>query len=360
MKVPAARPEFGKMEALAVERVLATGMVTQGPEVERFEQEFSEIAVPGSQSVALNSGTSALHLALVALGVGPGDEVIVPAFTFAATANAVAFTGAKPVFADIDLASYCLDPEHVASLVTRRTRGVIPVHLYGHPADMSRLMPVCERFGLWILEDAAQAHLASWQNRPVGSFGVAGAFSFYPTKNMSACEGGMVTTLDSDLARSIRLLRNQGQERRYVNEIVGLNNRMTDIHAAVGRVQLQGLRKRTELRRRNAAFYSENLVGVVTPKEAEHARHVFNQYTIRVEATERNRLQSQLAERGIGTGIYYPTPVNDLAAYGIQADVPNTYQACQEVLSLPVYPSLSQDELDLVVESINELMRAGA
>ena len=223
-------------------RVLRSGRLVQGQEVAAFEEEFAAI-VGGRTCVAVNSGTSALHLGLLAAGIGPGDEVIVPSFTFAATANAVAMTGATPVFADIEPDTFCLDPDAVAAAVTSRTAAVIPVHLYGHPAPWDGLAGVAERHGLLLLEDAAQAHAASYDGIPVGALGDVAAFSFYATKNMTTGEGGMVVCQDEDVARRVRLLRNQGMEQRYRNEIAGLNNRMTDLAAAMGRVQLQAARR---------------------------------------------------------------------------------------------------------------------
>ena len=358
--IPAARPEIGAEEREAVDRVLRSGILAQGPEVAAFEQEFSAHAVDGLESIAVNSGTSAQHLVMVAIGIGPGDEVIVPSFTFAATANCVAFTGATPVFVDIDPVTFTVDPAAVEAAITPRTRGVMPVHLYGHPADMSALMSLCDRHGLWLVEDAAQAHLARWEGRAVGTWGIAATFSFYPTKNMTSGEGGMVTTSDDALARQVRLLRNQGQERRYENEIVGLNNRMTDVHAAIGRVQLGALASRTSRRQANALYYLQNLVGVATPTTDARAVHVFHQYTIRVPGHDRDRFAQELADRGVGSGVYYPTPVHRLPAYHLPMDLPETERAAREVLSLPVYPSLTEAERDHVVAAVNEVAAAGA
>ena len=279
--IPPARPVIGEAEIEAAVRVLRSGKVVQGPEVAAFEQEFSEL-VAGRHCVALNSGTSALHLTLMAMGVGPGDEVIVPSFSFAASANAVRLVGAEPIFADIDAGSFCLDPEAVAAAIGPRTVAIMPVHLYGHPAAMDRLMPLAERHGLAVVEDACQAHAAALNGQPVGTFGVAGCFSFYPTKNMHSLEGGMVTTADPELARTLRLLRNQGMEQRYANEIVGANMRMTDVAAAIGREQLKRLAEWTEQRRANAKFLDSRITGVITPPVADAARHVYHQYTVRV------------------------------------------------------------------------------
>ena len=359
--IPSARPEIGPEEQAAVQRVLQSGVLAQGPEVEAFEAEFSALAVSRRDCVAVNSGTSAQHLALVALGVGPGDEVIVPSFTFAATVNSVAFTGATPVFVDIDPLTFNINPALIEEAITSRTRGVMPVHLYGHPANMTHLMDVCERHGLWVVEDAAQAHLARWDGRMVGTFGIAATFSFYPTKNMTSGEGGMVVTGDESLRRSIRLLRNQGQERRYENEIVGLNNRMTDVHAAIGRVQLAALAERTSQRRDNAEFFNAYLSGVRVPQVDPRAMHVFHQYTIRVEDHDRDRFAKELAKRGVGSGVYYPTPVHRLPAFNYQeTELPETDLAASQVLSLPVYPSLSDDERHQIAAAVNEVAGAGS
>ena len=237
--IPPARPLIGEEEIDAVAAVMRTGMIAQGPQVAAFEEEFCAALVPGTRAVAVNSGTSALHLGLLAAGIGPGDEVIVPSFTFAATANSVAITGATPVFADIDPLTFTLSPAAVEAAITPRTRAIMPVHPYGHPAPMDALQEIADAHGLMVFEDAAQAHGASLHGRAVGSFGAFAAFSFYPTKNMTSGEGGMVTSSDPEIIRGVKLARNQGMETRYANEIVGLNNRMTDLHAAIGRVHVR-------------------------------------------------------------------------------------------------------------------------
>ncbi len=356
--IPAAQPLIGDGERAAVDAVLSSGMVAQGPAVAGFEADFAQI-VDGRECVAVNSGTSALHLALVALGVQRGDEVIVPSFTFAATANAVALAGATPVFADIEPGSFCLDPGAVEASITPRTTAIVPVHLYGHPAEMSALSAIAAARGLLILEDAAQAHAASWRGVPVGALGDAGAFSFYPTKNMTSGEGGMVTTASADVARMVRLLRNQGMEVRYENEVVGFNTRMTDIHAAIGRVQLRRLAGWTARRRQIAARYDAELTGVMTPPVAQGAVHVYHQYTVRVPS-DRDGFAAALAARGVGSGVYYPTPVHRLASFGIVFDLPETTRAAVEVLSLPVHPGLTDDDVEQVIEGVNAVAAAGA
>lgn len=357
--IPAARPLIGEEERRAVDRVLASGGLAQGPEVAALEQEFSVAAVSGVHCVAVNSGTSAQHLAMLAAGIGPGDEVLVPSFTFAATANSVALTGATPVFVDIDARTFCMSVAAARDAITERTKAIMPVHLYGHPADLPCFIDLCQEFGLVLIEDAAQAHLASVDGRPVGTWGLAGSFSFYPTKNMTSGEGGMVSTHDADLARTVRLLRNQGQERKYHNEIAGFNNRMTDIHAAIGRVQLAKLSDWTKRRQGNAAFFDESLRGVATPEVVPGAVHVYHQYTIRVVDMDRDAFSAELAERGVGTGIYYPVPNHRLPAFVRDLDLPETERAAREVLSLPVYPSLTESELVHIVESVNAVASAG-
>lgn len=357
--IPAAKPIVGDEERAAVDRVMRSGMLAQGPEVAAFEEEFSRTVVNGRPCVAVNSGTSGLHLSLLASGIGPGDEVIVPSFTFAATANSVALTGATPVFADIEPDYFCLDPEVVRAAITPKTAAVMPVHLYGHPAHMVQIQELCDRHGLLLLEDAAQAHAAALNAKPVGTWGAAASFSFYPTKNMTAGEGGMVVTSDADLARKVRLLRNQGQERRYENEVVGLNNRMTDVHAAIGRVQLSKLDGWTRTRQENAKQLDANLEGVVTPPVAPEATHVYHQYTIRIEGHDRDWFQQQLTERGVGTGVYYPIPNHRLPAFDRKLDLPVTETVARQCLSLPVHPSLTPDDLATVIDAVNTVARMG-
>ncbi|OKI45223.1 DegT/DnrJ/EryC1/StrS family aminotransferase [Micromonospora sp. CB01531] len=355
--IPPARPVIGEAEIEAAVRVLRSGLVVQGPEVKAFEEEFAEL-VAGRHCVAVNSGTSALQLTLMALGFGPGDKIIVPSFSFAASANAVRLVGAEPVFVDIEPGSFCVDPEAVAAAVTPRTVAIMPVHLYGHPAAMDRIMQIAERHGLAVVEDAAQAHGAALDGQPVGAFGTAGCFSFYPTKNMHSLEGGMITTADPELARTLRLLRNQGMEQRYANEIVGANMRMTDVAAAIGRVQLRQLPEWTEQRRANAKFLDTNITGMVTPPVADNAKHVYHQYTVRTQGN-RDAAQRRLTELGIGNAVYYPTPIHRLKPYLAEDgkpgpwDLPETERAAAEVISLPVHPALSAADLERIAEGAN-------
>jgi len=361
--IPPAKPIIGDEERAAVDRVMRSGMVAQGPEVAAFEQEFSAHFVPGRPSVAVNSGTAGLHLGLLAAGVGPGDEIIVPSFTFAATGNSVALTGATPVFVDIEPETFSLDPAAVAAAITPKTRGILPVHLYGHPARMRELEALATERGVALYEDAAQAHGAALDGRPVGSFGEFAMFSLYPTKNMTSGEGGMVTTATDEIARRVKLLRNQGMERQYENEIVGFNARMTDIHAAIGRVQLTKVDAWTKTRQANAAFLDANLRGVVVPPVADGAVHVYHQYTVRVPEDRDGFVAALKAEHNVGAGVYYPIPnhrLPSLAPYAPGLDLPETERAAREVASLPVHPSLSQDDLDRIVNAVDAVAGAGA
>lgn len=348
--IPIARPLIGDEERAAVDAVLRSGALAQGKEVESFEAEFGGL-VDDRHCIAVNSGTSALHLGLLAAGIGPGDEVIVPSFSFAATANAVRLAGAEVVFADIDRQTYCIDPDHVRSLVGPRTAAVMPVHLYGQPADMGPLAALCQQLGLLLIEDAAQAHAASYRGQNVGTFGLVAAFSFYPTKNMTTGEGGMIVTSDPAVARKARLLRNQGMEQRYLNEIVGFNTRMTDIAAAIGRVQLTKLEAWTARRREIAARYDKELQEVGTPAVAPNSVHVYHQYTL--HSPDRGALSERLAAAGVGSAVYYPTPIHRLPAYDRSLDLPRTVEACEGVLSIPVGPHLLDGDVDRVIEAVN-------
>ena len=374
--IPAAKPIIGSRERAAVDAVLASGMVVQGPQVAAFEEEFTSRVTPGAEAIAVNSGTSAQHLAtLASICDAQGRpvreaEVIVPSFTFAATANSVAISGARPVFADIDPVTFTLDPASVEAAITERTVAIEVVHLYGLPANMPQISAIARRHGLQVWEDCAQAHLAAIDGARVGTLGDWGSFSFYPTKNMTTLEGGMVTTGDGELARRVRLLRNQGMERQYANELVGLNNRMTDVGAAVGRVQLGRLAQWTAQRQANAAALNEGLAGicgVVTPAVPKGYTHVYHQYTIRFEgasADERSAAQAALKDEWqVGSGVYYPIPnhrLDSLARYGADAQLPGTDKAARECLSLPVHPSLSRQDLERIIKAVAAVAKAGS
>jgi dTDP-4-amino-4,6-dideoxygalactose transaminase len=328
--------------------------------VAAFEAEFSAHFGLGRACVAVNSGTSGLHLGLLSSGIGAGDEVIVPSFTFAATANSVALTGATPVFADIALDDFTLDPASVEAAITERTKAIMPVHLYGHPAKMDQLQAIADRHGLLLFEDAAQAHGAALNGVPVGAFGTFAMFSLYPTKNMTSGEGGMVSAANAEVERNLRLYRNQGMLQQYHNEVVGLNNRMTDIHAAIGRVQLTKVGAWTATRQANAAFLSANLDGVVTPAVADGAVHVYHQYTARVPQDRDGLAKALKDEYNVGSGMFYPVPNHRLKPFQVDVHLANTEQAALECLSLPVHPSLSQRDLERIVAAVNALAKAGA
>lgn len=357
--IPVAKPIIGRQERRAVDRVLRSGMLAQGPEVAMFEEEFGAAVAGSRPCIAVNSGTSGLHLGLLAAGVGPGDEVIVPSFTFAATANAVAVTGATPVFADIAQDNYCIDPASVEAAITSKTVGIMPVHLYGHPAPMRELRAIADTHKLAIFEDAAQAHLAELDGETVGTFGQFAVFSLYPTKNMTSGEGGMVVCEDAELAEKIRLLRNQGMKEQYQNKIVGLNNRMTDIHAAIGRTQLRRLPTWTAARQRNASKLTELITSAQTPTVPTNGKHVFHQYTIRVN-TARDKVAKRLKEEfSIGSGVYYPTPSHKLASlshFPTVNELPNTLLASRTVLSLPIHPNLTPHDLQRVATAVNHVV----
>lgn len=350
------KPTIGREEISEVVAVLESGMLASGARVLEFESKFAE-AVNSNHAIAVGSGTAALHLSLLALDIGPDDEVIVPSFTFAATANSVRMTGATPVFADIDPRDYAIHRGSVAPLINSKTRAVMPVHLYGHPAPMTELSALAHEHGLLIIEDAAQAHLAEIDGRTVGSIGDAAGFSFYPTKNMTTGEGGMITTNDDEVAERARWLRNQGMAERYNHKIVGLNERMTEIEAAIGLVQLRHLPGWTEQRRRQAAEYADRLDPALgLPVERPGARHVFHQYTLAPE--NRDRVMARLSEAGIGHDIYYQRATHQQDPYsGVAYDLPQTELMTGRVVSIPVRPGLTSDEVDLIVETLNDSVR---
>jgi dTDP-4-amino-4,6-dideoxygalactose transaminase len=349
----------GEIEA-ALGRVLDSGAYVLGPEVAAFEEEFAascEVAF----AVAVNSGTTALQLALLAAGVGPGDEVVTTPFTFIATACAIRYVGATPVFADIDFATRNLDPEAAAKALTPRTRALIPVHLYGQVADMDPLRALCERRGIALIEDAAQAHGARYRGAPAGSLGALGCFSFYPTKNLGALgEGGLVTTRDAKLADQLRLLRDWGGREKYQHDMVAYNARMDAFQGAVLRVKLRHLEAWNEQRRVLAARYASLLpkIGLEAPGEQPGCRHVWHVYAVRVP--ERERVAAALREQGIGTAVVYPRPLHLQPAFadlglGV-GSFPNAERAARELLGLPMYPGLAADAPQRVVEALGRAL----
>jgi len=351
--IPISVPVLDDEEKQAVCKVLDSGWLVQGPEVEAFEKAFAAFCGV-KHAVATSSGTTALYTAILSHGIGPGDEVVTTPFTFIASANAVLFGGAKPVFVDIDERTYNINPHLIEAAITPRTKAILPVHLFGHPCDMGAIGDIAARHGLVVIEDACQAHGATFGGRKVGSFGT-GCFSFYPTKNMTTAEGGVLTTDDGELAERARLVRNHGQRQRYFHEMVGYNFRMTEIQAAIGLVQLRKLGGFSAARRANAEYLSAHLRDVAVPREAPGCHHVYHQYTIRV-TDGRDGLAEQLRQRGVATGIYYPLPVHKQVAYqqlGYTDHLPVAEQASREVLSLPVHPRLTRENLDTIVEGVN-------
>ena len=358
--IPVASPQMGDEEKKAVLDVLESGQLAQGPVVEAFEREFAKWCGV-EHAIAVNSGTAALHLLLLAHGFKEGDEIITSAFTFVASANAALFVGARPVFADIEKETYCLDPAKVEAAITPRTKALMPVDLYGHPSQIEELRAIADRHRILLLEDACQAHGAAIGNRKAGAFGVDATFSFYPTKNMTTAEGGMVTTPDADIAAKVSTLRQHGAAQRYHHDVLGYNFRLTDIAGAIGRAQLAKLDRFNEIRRRHASVLDEGLAGtpgIVLPRERRGYRHVYHQYTIWVEG-DRDRFQRRLRELGIGTAVHYELPVHRQPLYlGMGYDkvsLPVTEAASEHVLSLPVHPALSESDLDRIVESVRKV-----
>lgn len=351
--IPIARPQMGDEEKELVWSAMSSGALAQGARVRELEERFADfIGVP--HAVATSSGTTALHLALLASDVGAGDEVITVPFTFFASASTVLFTGARPVFVDVDEATFNIDAGQIEAAITPSTRAILPVSLYGQPADLPAIAEIAERHGLALVEDAAQSHGAAIGDRRSGSWG-AGCFSFYPTKNMTTGEGGMVTTAAAAVADRARLMREHGMRVRYQHEMVGFNFRMTDIHASIGLAQLAKLPANNARRRQIAARYDNELRGVVTPAVQPGVTHVYHQYTIRV--SRRDEFVELLKERGVGTGIYYPIPVHRQKpflelGYGDQR-FPVSERLCDEVLSIPVHPSLTDDEVETVIGAVN-------
>jgi dTDP-4-amino-4,6-dideoxygalactose transaminase len=340
----------------AVARVLESGWFILGKEVEAFEKEFASYCGL-SHGIGVGSGTEALHLALLACGVGLGDEVITVPHTAVATAAAIELTGARPVFVDIDPASYTINPDQLESRITPRTRVVVPVHLYGQAADLEPILEIVQRHGLTVVEDCAQAHGTEYRGQRVGSFGRVACFSFYPTKNLGAYgDGGMVVTDDGALAHKVRLLRQYGWEKRYVSSLRGLNSRLDELQAAILRVKLRHLDGWNEARRARAQLYDELLAGsgVATPTEMGYGRHVYHLYVVR--CPHRDALKDYLAEHGVGTGIHYPVPIHLQAAYRDlgyrRGDFPVTEACADEILSLPMYPELREDEVKEVVRLV--------
>jgi len=340
----------------AVLRVLDSTQFILGDEVTAFEREFA--AYTGTRdTVALNSGTSALHVALLAAGIGPGDEVITVPFTFVATAAAIIYAGAKPVFVDIDPVTYCMAPDAIERAITPRTRAIMPVHLYGHPADMDPILEIAQRRRLIVIEDAAQAHGASDKGRPCGSMGAMAGFSFYPGKNLGAYgEGGATVTNSPEFAKTMRLLRSWGEERRYEHALKGFNYRMDGIQGAILRVKLRHLEAWTEARRARAADYADAFASsdVIIPTEKPGCRHVYHVYAVRLR--NRDATRAQLQAKGIQTGVHYPIPIHMQPGYAdlgyAAGDFPMAEKVAGEVLSLPIFPEMTTAQVAEVADAV--------
>lgn len=346
----------------AIARVLDSCQFVLGSEVAGFEQEFATYC-GAAECIGLNSGTSALHLALLAAGVGAGDEVITVPFTFVASVAAILYAGARPVLVDIDPRSFTMDPAAIEAAITPRTKAILPVHLYGQPADMDPIMEVARRHGLVVIEDAAQAHGAKYKGRAVGCIGDMACFSFYPGKNLGAYgEGGAVTTSNAEYARTVRMLRDWGQDRKYHHVLRGYNYRMEGLQSAILQVKLRHLEPWTEARRTIAAKYNELLADseLVRPSEMPWARHVYHAYTLRSD--DRDALQAALQEKGIQTGIHYPMPVHLQPAYAelvqMPLSLPESEKAAAEVFSLPVFPELTDEQIQTVTTALTSLATA--
>ena len=351
-------PYIGNEELRLVSEVLRSGYLTSGPKVKQFEEEFSRY-LGVRYVVTVSNGTIALYAILKSLGIGPGDEVIVPDFTFVATASMVLAVGAKPVFADIDLETYTIDPSDIERRVSRRTKAVIAVHLYGHPAHMDEILSIARSHGLYVIEDCAQAHGAEYRGVKVGSIGIANAFSFYATKNLTMGEGGAVTTNDTSIASKVKLMRDHGQKYKYYHIELGWNFRLTDMQAAIGIAQLRKLDEMNERRRYIAKLYNEGLSSIKEirlPIEKSWARHVYHQYVIWVEDPRvRDKLAKYLNERGIQTAIHYPLPLHEQPVFlNVSKGVycPRAEEASRHVLSLPMHPGLTDEDVEYVVKEV--------
>jgi perosamine synthetase len=359
--IPIAKPLIGQEEINAVTEVLKSGAIAEGQKVKDFEIAFADYTGT-SYAVAVNSGTAALHASLLAHGIGKGDEVITSPFTFAATSNSVLFTGAKPVFADIKEDTFNIDPERIFEKITPKTKAIIPVHLYGQSADMKSIMEIAHENDLIVIEDACQAHGATFEGKKAGSFGT-GTFSFYPTKNMTTGEGGMITTNDKAVAEKAKMIRSHGSRQRYYHEILGYNLRMTDIAAAIGLVQLKKLDGFNDSRIKNAQYLFRSLntiKGISLPYVDTYCKHVFHQFTVRIRrGLSRDEIVSMLNMRGIGTGIYYPLPIHKQPFYkdmGYNDSLPVSEKASSEVFSLPVHPAINRADMDTISETLHEIL----
>ena len=356
--IPIAKPLLGREELEAIREVIESGVLVQGEKIRLFEKEFANY-IGVKHAVAVSNGTAALDTALKALKVGPGDEVVTPAFSFVASSNCILYQGAKPVFVDINARTFNIDPSEVLNKITAKTKAIICAHLFGQPADMKELKETAEDHKIVLVEDAAQAHGAEYRGQKVGGIGTIGCFSFYATKNMTTGEGGMITTNDSELARRARLLRDHGQTEKYHHVILGYNYRMPEVCAAIGLVQLRKLDGFNKKRRENAEILTkgiQKISGLIPPQVNEEVKHVFYQYVVRVEddfPIERNNLAEHLEKMGVGVAVHYPIPIYRQPLYrelGYEKTTcPRAEDACKRVLSLPVHPAVTEENIAYII-----------
>lgn len=351
-----AKPLIGNEETKAVTEAMLSGQLASGKQVASFEAQFSDY-LNAKYAVAACNGTAALHAALLAVGVGPGGHVITTPFSFIATANGILYAGAVPVFADIDEDTFNIDPKEIEFIARNvKVKALVIAHLFGNPCDMERIEYICNKYGIILVEDCAQAHGAEYLGKKAGTFGKVSIFSFYPTKNMTTGEGGMIVTNDEEVCENARRLINHGQSGRYNHVQLGYNFRMTDISAAIGIQQLKKLDSFNSRRISNARRYLKEIDNplITLPKAKEGCKHVYNQFTIR--CTDRDRLVQHLASKGIGYGIYYPTTIPSQPLYrelGLECSCKKAEEACKQVVSLPVHPALEKWEADKVIEAVN-------
>jgi perosamine synthetase len=356
--IPISRPFIGEAEKQAVLEVLESGMLAQGPKTAKLEERFATVC--GTQhAIATSCGTAALHIALLAHNIGPGDEVITTPFTFMASVNCILYVGAKPVFVDIEEETFNINPALIEEAITPRTRAILPVHLYGYPCNMEEILRITDQHGLIVIEDACQAIGARFRGKAVGSFGT-GCFSLYATKNIMSGEGGMITTNDDQIAQHCRMIRNHGMQRRYYHDLLGYNFRLSDLHAAIGLAQIDRLAQFTETRRTNAIYLNSHIQSALTPTVRPGYDHVWHQYTIRVNnQRDRDMAVKKLNDAGVGTGIFYPIPAyrqSYLASAGYDnLFLPATECLVKEVISLPVHPQLRQEDLEIIATEVNKL-----
>lgn len=366
--IPINMPKIGEEEIQAVVKVLRSGMLTSGlgagPEVTRLEQGFGKLG-GAKHAVAVNTGTAALHSAVMACGVGQGDEVILPSFTFVATAEAVVLAGGKPVFADIDAETYNLSPSAVEKAITKKTKAILPVDLYGFSADMKPMREIAEKHGLALLEDAAQAHGATYAGKPAGSFSDAACWSLYASKNITTGEGGVVTTSIDQMDETLRMIRTHGEKAKYASLILGCNYRMSELQAAIGNVQLEKLPSFVAKRRQNAQQLTKILQKnsrLILPYETKDRQHSWYLYTARLKdgsEAERNKLMEELKKQGIGTEAYYVNPVHQMPFYRENyggAKLPETDAASKQVFSLPIHPGVTAEQVDFIGKTVLSLL----